>query len=140
MRRAEREERDEQILRLFVAGATYRQIAAAVGVSLTSVDRIVKKELAASAQRRTILTDEALSMYQERLERLFQAHWGSALKGEHRSAEICRRLLDQQARLYGLYLDQNSLPSPTSTTTVGDADHDEREDELATLRARRAGT
>lgn len=41
-------------------------------------------------------------MWQERSERLFRAHWGAALEGNHRSAELCRKLLAQQAPVYGL--------------------------------------
>lgn len=138
MKAADRQERDAEILRLFVAGATYRQIAAVTGVGLTSVDRIVKRELANSAQRRAMLTDEALALYQERQERLFQAHWPKALKGDYRSAEICRRMLDQQARLYGLYSD-NSLTAPTPTSPLGgDDDGEEQQDDLARLRAARS--
>lgn len=137
MNAAERAERDADVLRLFVSGVSYRRIAAAVGVSLTSVDRIVKKELSKSGQRRALLNDEALAIHQERQERLFEAHWGPALKGDHRSAEICRRMLAQQARLYGLDADVlPSLPAPTSTTGVGDED-EEPADELDRLRRAR---
>lgn len=140
MKAEQRAERDRQVLQLFVAGATYRQIAAAVGLrSPQSVDHIVKREMAAAAQRRALLNDEALAIYQERTEALFKAHWAPALKGDHRSAELCRRLLAQQARLYGLddMLD-SSLPPPTVSGGLDD-DDDEVQDELARLRAQRAG-
>lgn len=142
MKAAEREARDADVLRLFVAGATYRQIAAAVGLrSVSRVQGIVQHELAASAQRRATLTDEAFAIYQERQERLFQAHWGPALKGDHRSAEICRRILDQNARLHGLYADAaTSLPAPTPTgLPVDDADEGPA-DELARIRAARTSS
>lgn len=142
MKAAERAERDATVLRLFVAGASYRQIAAAVGLrSHSQVHDIVQRELATEAKRRTLLTDDAFSVHQERVERLFQAHWGPALKGDYRSAEICRRLLDQNARLHGLYAEAApSLPAPTPTASGGGDEQDDPQDELAQLRAARSGT
>jgi hypothetical protein len=142
---AERAERDADVLRLFMAGATYAQIARAVSaegdkITLVRVDQIVKRELAASARRRTLLTDEALAVHQERQERLFQAHWGPALKGDHRSAEICRKMLDQNARLYGLYADAlPSLPAPTPTGADEIPENVTPANELERLRAARSG-
>jgi hypothetical protein len=46
--RAEREQRDQRVMRLFVAGTSYRQIGQAVGLrSVSGVHRIVQRELAA---------------------------------------------------------------------------------------------
>lgn len=136
MKAEERAERDAKALQLFVAGATYRQIGAMIGLrSPASVDRIIKKELASAAQRRALLNDEAFSIHQERTERLFNAYWAPALKGDVRAAEICRRLLHQESRLYGL--DAQSDPAPP--VTVDNYDDDEDADELAKLRARRSG-
>ncbi|MDR3656935.1 MAG: hypothetical protein P4L48_15120 [Mycobacterium sp.] len=99
----ERARRDARVVRLFLAGLSYRDIGAVVGLrSPTSVGNIVARELAASAERRGLLTDEAFAVYQERSERLFRAHWGRALDGNHRSAELCRKLLGQHAQIYGL--------------------------------------
>jgi hypothetical protein len=136
---AEREDRDADILRLFVAGSSYRQIARAVQVSLTTVHRVVQKQLAAGSKRRELLSDQALDVYTERTERLFQAHWSKALNGDHRSAELCRRILAQQARLHGLEADLAPLPAPTPTAgDTGDGE-EEPQDELAKLRAARTG-
>lgn len=162
MKAAAREERNARIMQLFVGGATYRQILAtlradeeqgirggkprAPGWALRStgaVHKIVQLELAASAQRRAILTDEAFSLQQERTERLFAAHWAIALDptkpGTHRSAELCRRILAQQSRLYELGGDGGTaLPAPTGPGPRPDDDGDEEElDELAKLRAAR---
>ncbi|MCW2591767.1 MAG: Uncharacterized protein JWQ86_4194 [Mycobacterium sp.] len=130
-----REQRDQKVLQLFLAGVSYRQIGAAVGLrSASGVHRIVQREFLAGAQRRALLGDEALALHIERHERLLQAHWGPALKGDHRSAELCRRLLDQSARLHGLYADDPApLPAPTAPVDGGG----DEEDELARIRARR---
>ena len=141
MKAAERAERDQKILQLFLAGATYRAIGAAVGLrSSQSVHHVVQRELSSAARRRALLTDEALAVYQERVEALFRAHWGPALRGDHRSAEICRRLLGQQARLYGLddMVDTSSSPTLGANGIAADDDKDPP-DELSRIRAKRAG-
>lgn len=93
-------ERGQRALQLFLAGATYPQIASAVGADPEHVHDIVCRELEQSGQRRTVLVDEAKAIYQERTEALFKAHWAPALRGDHKSAEICRKLLEQQARIF----------------------------------------
>lgn len=139
MNREERESRDADILRPFVAGASYRQIARAVQCGLATVERVVKKELAAGAKRRELLSDEALAVHQERTEQLFRAHWTPALKGDYRSAEICRRILAQQARIFGLEEGgaNSPLPAPTPTVPPLGEGEEEPDDELSRLRARR---
>lgn len=93
-------ERDQRVLQLFIAGATYQQIAAAAELPLADVHEVVVRELGATAARRSVLVSEAKSVYQERTEALFKAHWASALRGDHKSAEICRKILDQHSRLF----------------------------------------
>lgn len=147
MKAEDRAKRDTQVLEMFVGGATYRQIGAQVGLKSTrTIHTIIQRELAAAAQRRGLLTDEAYAIHQERTERLFLAHWTLANKpkedGSHRSAEICRRILAQQAKLlYGLDADASPLPAPTATAAgqVEDDQDQAPQDELARLRAQRAG-
>ena len=142
MKAAEREERNAKALALFVGGATYRQIALTIGLRSTSAAHtIVQNALAASAQRRALLSDEALAIHQERQERLLVAHWGRATRTEdpdHRSAEICRRILGQQAKLYGLEVDPAPLPAPTRRLEGQEPDDEEEQDDLARQRARRS--
>lgn len=103
MKAAERERRNAQVLQLFLGGASHRTIARAVGLrSHRSVGNIVQAALGSTTDRRELLTDEAFAVWQERSERLFRAHWGAALEGNHRSAELCRKLLAQMALVYSL--------------------------------------
>lgn len=152
MRAADRESRDARVLQLFVGGATYRHILAQLRLdqdkpegwalkSVSQIHKIVERELASSAQRRTLLTDEAYALHQERTERLFAAHWPKALQGDHRSAEICRRILAQQGRLYGLdgFGSSGGLPAPTPTgPMLPDHPGEDQPDELEQLRRSRA--
>jgi hypothetical protein len=148
MNATERSKRNEQILQMFVAGVTYQQIAKAVGLrSPSTVHEIIHKEMAGAAQRREMLVDEAFAVFQERSERLFRAHWGKALDvdspNSHKSAEVCRKILAQQARMYGI-----DEPVGGLANNMGVVDTDEEtnplneqepQDELARLRAIRAG-
>lgn len=155
MKAAERAERDQKILRLWIAGASYPRIAQSVHISARQAERIVRAALAEGASRRALLSEEALAVHQERLavhlerhEQLLNAHLEPALAGDHRSAEICRRLLDQNARLldqnarlHGLYGDASpALPAPTTPLTSEDDGREDEEpgDELSKLRARRS--
>ncbi|OMB98416.1 hypothetical protein A5733_01190 [Mycobacterium sp. NS-7484] len=141
MKAAERVEREQKILHLWIAGASYPRIAQVVELSARQVERVVRSALAAGASRRALLTEEALAVHQERFDRLFNAHFGRALEGDHKSAELCRKMLDQNARLQNLYEDATPLPAPTTTPlTSDDSDAKESEepvDELSKLRARR---
>lgn len=136
MKAADRKRRDAQVVQLFLDGLSYREIGAAAGLrSPQSVGNIVQRELKASAARRGLLVDECFAVWQERTEQLFHAHWDRALEGDHRSAELCCKLLAQQARVYGLEAQVGFLP------TAAQAVEGEQGplDELARLRAARAG-
>jgi hypothetical protein len=103
MKAAERDRRNAQVLQLFLGGASHRTIARAVGLrSHRSVGNIVQAALGSTTDRRELLTDEAFAVWQERSERLLRAHWGPALEGNHRSAELCRKILAQHVLVYGL--------------------------------------
>ena len=118
----------QRVLQLFLAGATYQQIAAAVELDAAQVHDIVCAELKQSGDRRGVLMDNFKAVFQERAEALFKAHWAAALRGDHKSAEICRKVLDQQARLF-------SNPAFRTLDLKGDV-----VDEIAARRsARRAG-
>ena len=93
----------QRVLNLFLAGATYPQIAAAVDVDAEKVAALVAEAFAASdsTARRSTLLENARAIHLERTEALFKAHWASALRGDHRSAEIVARILERQARSFG---------------------------------------
>lgn len=94
-------ELDARVLQLVIAGATYRQIASAVGMSEDAVHEATVRAFARSNERRALLTARAAEVNQERTEALLKAHWGPALSGDHRSAELCRRILERQAESAG---------------------------------------
>ena len=142
--RSEREQRDARVIELLLAGLTYREIAGATGFRSTSgVHRVVQRELAAGASRRDVLADDAFALWQERQETLLRAHWerATAATPDHRSAELCRKLLAGQAKVYGLGQDAGH-PFEAATTVLVDQDaaDDDEPNELERLRAKRNRT
>lgn len=146
MNAKERAERNDRVLELFMQGASYRLIATKglEGVRTPgAAHKIVEKGLREAAQRRALLSDEALAIHQERQERLLAAHFARAIGSDtvapdHRSAELVRRILAAQARLYGLEDEGGAgLPAPTTPTGPLTDEDDGPEDELAELRSRR---
>ena len=115
----------EKVLNLFLAGATYPQIAQATGLDLDKVHSAVVDALAAQQDRRNALQENYVAVHRERTEALFRAHWGPALRGDHKSAEICNRILERQLRIVA------DLPQAIESDAV---------DEIAARRAARRRT
>jgi len=65
---------------------------------------------------------------EQRLESLLDAFWVSAMEGDPKAGELCRRVLQQQADLFGL------------AALIAAPPADDGDDELAKLRARRSGS
>ncbi|WP_457071981.1 hypothetical protein [Mycobacteroides abscessus] len=102
MNAAERLARDMKAVRLFIAGKSFRAIQEACGYNtLAACHKAVRREMQKS-ERRDLLRDQAFDVYVERLEALWAAHYPRAVAGDTRSAEHCRRVLQQEARLFGL--------------------------------------
>jgi hypothetical protein len=130
MKAAERELRDARVLELFYAGESYREIAEAVGLrSKTSVGNIVERALAATGDRRELLSDEARSVWLERFEQLWGANWPQASRGDRYAASECRRLLGQWASVFDL--SRQVVFADTGRLEVVDVDPPERDDNLA---------
>jgi hypothetical protein len=103
MRAVDRRERDERVMRQIVAGCSYRDFARAVGLrSPQSVGNIVAREMGRAGGSRGVITEFGRAVFVERSEALLCACWPAAMAGDHRAAELCERVLDEQARFYGL--------------------------------------
>jgi hypothetical protein len=143
MKAADRELRDARAMQLFYEGASYRSIAEAVGLrSKSTVGQIVERGLAATGDRRELLTDEARSVWLERFERLWGANWLKALDGDRYASSECRRLLGQWVSVFGL--SRQVTLADTGRLEVVDVEPPERDDdaldsmdELARLRYNR---
>lgn len=127
-----RQARDELVWSMFVAGVPYRAIGKRTDLSLGGVHKAVTRMLASRAPRRRLLLDEAVAVYQERLEALWASAWLRAVNGDPRSQELCRKLLDQMARSNGIYASGEPLVRDNQPD-----DDDDEDDELTAWRKRR---
>ena len=121
----QRRERNEFILTAFLAGRTERWIANNSKVKLTSpwVHEIIKAELTGAAKRQELLTDQAKTIYVERLEMLISRAWPKVMEGDLKAIEVGRRLLEQQARFYDITEERGPmLVPPMSDAEMTDMD------------------
>lgn len=135
----QRAKRDIRVLDMFLAGATYRQIATAVGLkSHSAVHNIITRELQKSAVRRGLLTTNAAAVLIERTEALYRANVTNALRGDYKAAVICDRMLARQSRLFGLDAAGGAMPPTNDPDDPVGEDDEEGGDELAQFRRRRS--
>jgi hypothetical protein len=98
---------DARILRLFLSGWTITDIAKhrQVQLSRKAVDQAIRRQLAQDSGRE-VLTESARQVYVLRTELLLSRLMPRALDPDDpqqlKAWENCRRLLEQQARFYGL--------------------------------------
>ena len=137
----QRELRNAQILQMFIAGKSEMEIAKACDTDRSLVNRLLKDALKDTAQHRELLNNQALSVYVTRLETLIEAAWVKVDEGDLKAIEVARRLLEQQAKLYGLAgsggpsrVGPSGAIPPLSDQQLEDPD--EPEDELAAYRQR----
>ncbi|MGB3355930.1 MAG: hypothetical protein WBB00_24635 [Mycobacterium sp.] len=103
MRAEERRIRDDLVLRMMIAGASYRQIARRVGLrSHQSVGNIVARELRLRGGVSGVMTPTGRALFIERSEALLAAVWPRAMAGDPEAGEEALQLLSQQARFYGI--------------------------------------
>jgi hypothetical protein len=102
MTAAQRAERNRNIMALFIAGLSERDIGRRNNLTGPRVHQIIKAELKSEAQHQQLLTDQALAIYTTRLDFLLTACWPKVRQGDLKAIETARRLLEQQARLYDI--------------------------------------
>lgn len=137
----QRELRNAQILQLFISGKSELEIAKAVDTDRSLINRLLKDCLKETAQHRELLNNQALSVYVTRLETLIEAAWEKVEEGDLKAIEVARRLLEQQAKLYGL-AGSGGSSSRSPIPPLSDQqleDPDEPGDELEAYRQRHKG-
>jgi hypothetical protein len=134
----ERVARDTLVLRMYLAGVTYRDIGSKVALSVGGVHKVIKRQLRQSADRRDDLADDAVEAYLSRMESLLAANMPKALRGDTRSVDQCRRMLDSMARVQGIVpsLAERVLPERIRDDD-DDRGDDDGDDELEAWRKRR---
>lgn len=117
-----------RVLDLFIAGATVRQIAERLTMTAPAVEEAIRDGMGLASGSRDRLADMTRVLLHERIDALFRAHFPQALRGDHRSAEVCRRVIDQQIQLSEMDMSRGRKKGDSI-------------DEIAARRtARRAGT
>jgi hypothetical protein len=135
---AERQARDTLVLRMYLAGVTYRDIGRKVGLSLAGVHKVIKRQLRQSADRRDELeSDSAIESYLSRMEALLSASWPKALRGDTRATDQCRRVLDSMAKVQGLVPSVAERLLPDRLDAEDTDDDEDGLDELDLYRLRR---
>jgi hypothetical protein len=99
-----RAERDAWVLRLFLAGHTYREIGRNPRVSLSAkmVGNVVNRQLAGANPHHNTLGTTAAAIYVERLEALLRSAWPQAMKGDLKAIHAVLAVLRAEAKVHGL--------------------------------------
>jgi hypothetical protein len=136
---AERQARDTLVLRMYLAGVTYRDIGHKVSLSAAGVHKVIKRQLRQSADRRDELeSDAAVESYLSRMEALLSASWPKALRGDTRATDQCRRVLDSMAKVQGIVQSVSERLVPVDDDSNDEDDDGEELDELQAYRLNRA--
>jgi Homeodomain-like domain len=100
--RASAAKRDQtlQALQLRASGATYRQIADVLGIDKMTAWRLVQEEAASAIQESA---REILDLELTRLDRLQMGLWAEAINGDVAAVDRVLRIMEQRAKLLGLY-------------------------------------
>lgn len=86
-------EKRGRVLDLLIAGATPRQIADRLELTEAAVSKAIRAGIDKAAKERAGMAADAATVRAERADALFRAHYPQALRGDHKSAEICCRIL-----------------------------------------------
>jgi len=95
-----------QALSLRASGATFRQIAAALGVSEPTAWRLVRQESESFIRESAA---EVLELELTRLDRMLMGIWPAAINGDLQAIDRALKIEDMRAKLLGLY-DRASQP------------------------------
>lgn len=120
--RARTVEEQRKILALRAAGASYREISEATGLSVHRIQKHLER-LARDIPVHGMA--ELRRQEGERLDRLQRAFWANALQGDPASATIVLRCIDRRIRLFGL--DSPVQVEGTVTLTTDSIDSTMRE-------------
>jgi DNA-binding CsgD family transcriptional regulator len=94
-----RRERDARIAELILAGATYNQAAATLGIAKSTAIQAVRRIF---AYHEAPIVNELREREAQRLDRLQMAHWSKAVQGDPVATGMVLRIMERRARMYGL--------------------------------------
>lgn len=101
-RRVQAAEREKAAFALRIAGATYAQIGAQLGVTGCAAHKMVKRVLERTRGETDAEAVELRRLETERLDALQVALWGLASKGDAGAIDRILKIMERRARLLGL--------------------------------------
>lgn len=96
-------ENEEKALELRRAGASYRDIARTMGVSVSIAHKLVTRGMKRLVARCEEKAEDIRSMELDRLDKLQLAVWPQAAKGQLQAVDRMLKIMDQRAKLLGTY-------------------------------------
>jgi len=94
--------RKQEVLRLRIAGASYRIIAEELGISRERVRKIVVEMLSTLSDVTDELREELRRLELERLDRMQLALWANAMQGDYAAVDRILKIMQRRAELCGL--------------------------------------
>lgn len=102
-RRVEAAVRQQEALQLRLRGQTYREIAEATGyASESGARKAVETALQAIRDECEETAEEVRSMELQRLDKMLDGVWSSAIGGDPKGIEAALKIMDRRAKLLGL--------------------------------------
>jgi hypothetical protein len=119
-------ERERKALDLRLTGKTYEVIGAELGVAAPSAYKAVKRGIARIEKQTAESAREMIRLELERLDAMHDALWPRVLRGDEKAVESALHILEQRAKLVGLYAPTKIAPTDPSGTEsyagLGDAE------------------
>jgi transposase-like protein len=95
-------EREQRAVAMRRGGASYDQIARAIGITRSAACKAVRRVLARIAREASEDAAELRALEQQRLDALLAAVWPRAAKGDLAAVDRALRIAERRARLLGL--------------------------------------
>ena len=98
---AARELRRKKVLANLLAGVTYREMAAALDVSVGTIKNDVAIVLKRCQQQQADSAQQYVTLQNERLDRALNAIWADVLRGDTRAVTAMLKIEERRAKLNG---------------------------------------
>lgn len=105
-------EREERALELRRAGASYREIAKALGCRLETAHKAVQRGIARQIERVQDKAEAVIQLELDRLDRLLRGVWVQAAQGNTQAIDRVLRIMERRAALTGI--DKPTKIAPTN--------------------------
>ena len=109
-------EREEQALELRRAGASYREIARILRVSVRTAHSVVQRGIGRHISAVADQGEHVLHLELDRLDRLLRAVWPQAIQGQPQAVDRALRIMERRSSFLGLDAPRKIAP----TTVEGD--------------------